>query len=65
MRLSIPDMSCDHCKAAVERTVIDIDSRADVIVNLSRKTAEVKTTAAPEAITAALKAAGYPATILG
>ncbi|SPH18619.1 hypothetical protein DEA8626_02159 [Defluviimonas aquaemixtae] len=61
MLLSIPDMSCEHCKATVERTIIDIDSMADVVVSLQRRQARVKTTAAPEAILGALKAAGYPA----
>ncbi len=64
MKLAIPDMSCSHCKATVERTIIDLDSKADVIVNLDAKTAEVKTTAAPEAILTALKVEGYPARIL-
>lgn len=64
MKFSIPDMSCGHCKAVVERTIIDLDSNADVIVDLGAKTAEVKTTAAAEAILAALKAEGYPAEIL-
>ena len=64
MKLAIPDMSCSHCKATVERTIIDLDSKADVIVNLDAKTAEVKTTAAPEAILTALKVEGYPARIV-
>ncbi len=61
MLLSIPDMSCDHCKATVERTIIDIDSLADVVVSLSRRQVKVTTTAAPESILVALEAAGYPA----
>jgi hypothetical protein len=48
----------------VERTIIDLDSKADVIVNLQSKTAEVKTTAAPEAILTALKVEGYPAKVV-
>lgn len=65
MKLAIPDMSCSHCKATVERTIVDLDSNADVIVDLDAKTASVTTTAAPEAILTALKAEGYPATIVG
>lgn len=65
MKLAIPDMSCGHCKATVERTIIDLDSGADVIVDLDAKTADVKTTAAPQAILTALKAEGYPATVIG
>lgn len=65
MKLSIPDMSCAHCKATVERAIIELDSRADVAVDLARKTAEVRTTAPAEAILNALKAEGYPATVQG
>jgi copper chaperone len=64
MKLSIPDMTCGHCKAAVERAIIDIDSRADVIVDLGAKTAEVRTTAAEGAVLNALAAEGYPAAVL-
>lgn len=64
MKVSIPDMSCGHCKASVERTIIDLDSEADVIVDLTARTAEIRTTAAPEAILTVLKAEGYPAQIL-
>ncbi|MEZ5777991.1 MAG: heavy-metal-associated domain-containing protein [Paracoccaceae bacterium] len=64
MKLSIPDMSCEHCKATVERTVIDLDSRADVVVDLKSRTAEIRTTAAPQAILTALEAEGYPAKLL-
>ncbi|MCU9849799.1 heavy-metal-associated domain-containing protein [Defluviimonas sp. WL0024] len=65
MKFLIPDMSCGHCKAVVERTIIDLDSNADVVVNVAAKTAEVKTTSAPEAILTALKAEGYPAKLVG
>ncbi|OYX41993.1 MAG: hypothetical protein B7Z02_14025 [Rhodobacterales bacterium 32-67-9] len=61
MKLSIPDMTCAHCKAVVERTVIELDSRADVVVDIAAHTANITTTAAPEAILSALKAEGYPA----
>jgi copper chaperone len=61
MKLAIPDMTCGHCKATVERTIIDIDSGADVTVDLASHTATVKTTAPAEAILNALKAEGYPA----
>jgi copper chaperone len=65
MKLSIPGMSCAHCKATVERTIIEIDARADVRVDLDAHTAEVTTTAPAEAILNALKAEGYPATVSG
>jgi copper chaperone len=63
MKLSVPGMTCDHCKATVERTIIDLDSSADVNVNLRRKTVDVSTTAPAEAIINALGREGYPATL--
>ena len=65
MKFSIPDMTCGHCKAIVERTIIDLDSKADVVVDLQKHTAEVKTTAAAEAIMSALKSEGYQAERIG
>ncbi len=62
MKFAIPDMTCGHCKAVVERTIIDLDSKASVRVDLTAHTAEVQTTAPAEAIIAALKTAGYAAT---
>lgn len=61
MKFSIPDMTCGHCKAVVERTIIDLDSKADVVVDIAAHTVEVATTAAPEAVLTALEAEGYPA----
>ena len=61
MKFSIPDMTCGHCKAVVERTIIDLDSSADVVVDLSAHTADVRTTAPAEAIIGALKTEGYDA----
>lgn len=65
MKFSIPDMTCGHCKAVVERTIIDIDSDASVVVNLGSHTAEVETTAPAEAIIEALKTEGYAAERIG
>lgn len=63
MKLNIPDMSCGHCKATVEKTIVDLDDQADVMVDLGAKTAEVKTRLPAEAVLNALKAEGYPATV--
>lgn len=63
MKLNIPDMSCGHCKATVEKTIVDLDDKADVIVDLDKRTAEVSTTLPADAILNALAAEGYPATV--
>lgn len=65
MKLSIPDMSCGHCKATVERTIHAVDEEATVSVDLASREAEVTAKTAAEAILAALAAEGYPARVVG
>ncbi|MFC2966509.1 cation transporter [Acidimangrovimonas pyrenivorans] len=61
LKLSIPEMSCGHCKAAVEGAITGLDAGAQVAVDLDSRTAEVASSAAPEALVAALAEAGYAA----
>jgi copper chaperone len=62
MKLAVPDMSCGHCKTAVERAIQSTDPSAAVRIDLAARTAEVKSIAPRELILAALAAEGYPAT---
>lgn len=62
--LSIPDMSCGHCQAAVEAALGAVPGSGAVVVDLARGTATVAGPAAPGALVAALLAVGYPATPL-
>ncbi|MBI1418920.1 MAG: hypothetical protein GC146_17045 [Limimaricola sp.] len=59
----VPDMSCGHCKAAVEKAVAKLDAQARVTVDLDTKIVEVEGTPTPEAVVAALDAEGYPASV--
>lgn len=59
LKLSVPDMSCDHCAGAVTKALKGIDAGAEVAVDLSTKTVTVRTDASGEAIVAALGKAGY------
>ena len=60
--LSIPDMSCGHCKAAVEQALGAVPGAGSVSVDLAARAATVSGTADLAAMLAALDAAGYPAT---
>ena len=40
-RLSVPDMTCGHCKASVETALSQIPGAAPVTVNLGAKEVEV------------------------
>lgn len=62
-RLTVQNMTCGHCKAAVERTVLAVDPSAQVRVDLPGGTADVTSSADTNAIIAALSAEGYPASV--
>ncbi len=63
--LSVPEMSCGHCKAAIEKAIGNLDPQAQVQVDLESKTVKVETVADDPALLAALKEEGYEATITG
>ncbi len=62
MKFNVPDMSCGHCKATVEKAIGAVDASAKVSVDLGSRTIEVDSTHSAAEITAALYAAGYGAT---
>jgi copper chaperone len=62
--LSIPDMSCGHCKAAVERALADVPGTGTIIVDLAAQAATVSGSPDPAPLLAALHSAGYPATVV-
>ncbi len=59
--LSIPDMSCDHCRAAVTAALAAVPGVASVEVDLGRLTAEVTGDSSLADLLSALDKAGYPA----
>jgi copper chaperone len=62
-KLSVPKMSCGHCKGAVEKAVASVDANASVNVDLSDRTVSVETSATDAALIDALKSVGYDATV--
>lgn len=61
--LSVPDMSCGHCKATVESALGAVPQVGSVTVDLSARRVEVTGTASAAELLKALDAAGYPATV--
>ncbi|MCR8723437.1 heavy-metal-associated domain-containing protein [Frigidibacter sp. ROC022] len=60
--LSVPDMSCGHCKTAIEAAIRAVDPGAEVSVDLdSRTVALTASDLAP--VLKALEEEGYPATV--
>ena len=58
----VPDMSCGHCSAAIEKAIIAIDPGASVVANIASKRVTVTSHEPAAALIGAMKAAGYPAT---
>ncbi len=63
--LSIPDMSCGHCKATVERALGEVPGVGTVTIDLAARAATVTGPADLAPLLAALDAAGYPASLAG
>lgn len=63
-RLSVPDMTCGHCKASVETALSHIPGAAPVTVNLGAKEVEVEGTAPAEVLIKALDEIGFPAHVI-
>lgn len=61
--LSVPDMSCGHCKAKVESALGAVPQAGEVKVDLTSRTVEVTGSAPAADLLKALDAAGYPATV--
>ena len=62
-KLNVPEMSCGHCKVAVEKAVADVDAGASVDVDLENRTVSIQSTVTDAALIAALKEGGYLATV--
>lgn len=62
--LSVPDMTCAHCRTAVEGALAPLPGAGAVAVDLAAKEVRVSGTTAPETLIAALEEIGYPARLL-
>jgi copper chaperone len=56
---NVPDVSCGHCKSAIEGEVGGLSDVASVNVDIDAKTVTVEGDASDEAIHAAIEEAGY------
>lgn len=56
MQFLVPDMTCGHCKAAIEEAITEAGGKAEIDLDAKRVTVEGMDAAAAEA---AIRAAGY------
>ena len=57
-KLNVPEMSCGHCKAAIENAVAGVDADARISVDLENRTVSIESAIAEAALIDALKAGG-------
>ena len=55
----VPDISCDHCKKAIEEAVSAVSEVDSVVVTVDRRVVEVAGVASDDAVIAAIQLAGY------
>ena len=59
MKITVPDMTCGGCAAAVERAIRLIDAQAGVRVDLVTKVVEIDSSASVEQLRDAIQGAGF------
>ncbi len=57
----VQGMSCGHCVKAITQAVLAKDPKADVRVDLGKKTVHVQSSLSTDAVLAAIKEEGYDA----
>ena len=58
----VPDMSCGHCTATIERAIKAIDPTATVSCDTGRRTVEIESVLNERALAEAIRNAGYGVT---
>jgi copper chaperone len=59
LKLKVPDMSCGHCAATIDKAAKSVDPTAQVDVDLTTKVATIATTAPADRMGSAIRDAGY------
>jgi copper chaperone len=62
--LSVPDMSCGHCKASVTQALGSVADAGSIQIDMDKREVALDGSAAPETLIAALNQVGFPATVL-
>jgi copper chaperone len=63
--LSVPDMSCSHCKMTVVAALGALPEAGSVTVDLAARQVKVAGTAPADVLLKTLDQAGYPASVIG
>jgi copper chaperone len=61
-KFNVPDMSCGHCKAAIEKAVGAADAAAALDFDMDERTVAITSGLDDAALIAAMKSEGYDST---
>lgn len=61
MKFNVPDMSCGHCKAAIESAVKGVDAQAVLTFDMPNRSVDIQSKIDGSRLNAVLSDAGYPA----
>ena len=61
----VPDISCDHCKRAIEEALDGLPDIDSAVVSVERRDVAVDGSASDEAVIAAITEAGYEVATTG
>ncbi len=62
--LSVPDMTCGHCRASVEAALSALPGAGEIAVDLPARRVSVSGPVAPATLISALDEIGFPASLL-
>lgn len=64
-RFDVPDMSCGHCRATIEKAIRSVDPLAEIDCDLHARIVGVKSALDADCLAMAMREAGYAATPVG
>jgi copper chaperone len=59
MIFTVPDMSCDHCRMRIEKSLSGLGGIESIKIDITKKTVEITGTAAEHEIEERIRNAGY------
>ena len=59
MEFKVPDMSCGHCTAAIEKSVKAAEPAATIACDLGERLVKIDSALSADQLTAVIKDAGY------
>ncbi len=62
---NVPDMSCGHCKAAIEKAVSAADAGASLSFDMDARMVEITSSLDAAALAGILESEGYPSSVSG